>query len=189
MKKLGVGAMPPQGSPTPGAAELTRFRSALITNLDAAAARKNNPGQYVLHRLNRLEYANAVRDLLGVTIDVTDLLPSDGGEFGFDNVATALKTSPLMLERYLTAGLRIARARGRRRRAEPGTATFTDHHGRHAVGARRRAAARDARRILVPYTFPADGEYVFSGQLLKTVAEGLSGVEGHETPAHLRRHG
>jgi len=47
VKKLGVGAMPPQGSPTPGAAELTRFRAALITSLDAAAARKNNPGQYV----------------------------------------------------------------------------------------------------------------------------------------------
>ena len=99
VKKLGVGAMPPQGSPTPGAAELNKFRASLIASLDAAAAKKNNPGEFVLHRLNRLEYQNAVRDLLGVTVDVTELLPSDGGNFGFDNIATALNTSPLLLER------------------------------------------------------------------------------------------
>ena len=52
VKKLGVGAMPPQGSPTPGAAELNKFRASLIASLDAAAARKNNPGEYVIHRLN-----------------------------------------------------------------------------------------------------------------------------------------
>src|SRR6185369_2936182 len=98
VRKLGVGAMPPQNSPTPGAAELNRFRSALITSLDSAALKKNNPGRYVLHRLDRAEYANAVRDLLGVDIDVADLLPSDGGDFGFDNIASALKISPLLLE-------------------------------------------------------------------------------------------
>src|SRR5688572_25761194 len=66
VRKLGVGAMPPQNSPTPGAAELDKFRSALAASLDSAAARKNNPGRYVLHRLNRTEYANSVRDILGV---------------------------------------------------------------------------------------------------------------------------
>src|SRR5262249_60432147 len=59
IRKLGVGAMPPQGSPTPGTEELMKFRSALITSLDSAAAKKNNPGRYVLHRLNRTEYANS----------------------------------------------------------------------------------------------------------------------------------
>ncbi|HEU4690531.1 MAG TPA: DUF1587 domain-containing protein, partial [Vicinamibacterales bacterium] len=121
VKKLGVGAMPPLGAPTPGAAELNRFRSALVTSLDAAAAKKNSPGRYVLHRLNRTEYANAVRDLLGVTVDVADLLPSDGGDFGFDNIATALNTSPLLLERYLSAGLRIAELAVGDAGAEPGT--------------------------------------------------------------------
>ena len=108
VKKLGVGAMPPQGSPTPGVAELTKFNSALMTSLDKAAARKNDPGRYVLHRLNRTEYANAIRDLLDVSLDVTDLLPSDGGDFGFDNIASALKTTPILLEGYLTAALRIS---------------------------------------------------------------------------------
>ena len=183
VKKLGVGAMPPQGAPTPGHAELTKFRSALVASLDTAAARKQSPGRYVLHRLNRTEYANAVRDLLGVTVDVADLLPSDGGDFGFDNIATALTTSPLLLERYLTAGLADRRTGRRRRRRRAWHGDLHDQHGGHAEPARGRAAARArAAALLVRHPFPADGEYVFSGRLLKTVAEGLAGVEGHETP-------
>ena len=182
VKKLGVGAMPPQGSPTPGAAELATFRSSLIANLDTAAARKNSPGKYVLHRLNRTEYANAVRDLVGVTVDVSDMLPSDGGEFGFDNIATALNTSPLLLERYLSAGLKIAELAVGDASAEPGTATFTIStvvtQNQHVEG----LPLGTRGGILVRHPFPADGEYVFSGRLLKTVAEGLAGVEGQETP-------
>ncbi|HEY7441516.1 MAG TPA: DUF1592 domain-containing protein [Vicinamibacterales bacterium] len=182
VKKLGVGAMPPQGAPSPGPVELTRFRSALIASLDTAAAQRNNPGRYVLHRLNRTEYANAVRDLLGVTIDVADLLPSDGGDFGFDNIATALTTSPLLLERYLAAGLRIAELAVGDAGAETGTATYTIStvvtQDQHVEG----LPLGTRGGILVRHAFPADGEYVFSGRLLKTVAEGLAGVEGHETP-------
>ena len=182
VKKLGVGAMPPQGSPTPGHTELGRFRAALITSLDAAAAKKSTPGRYVLHRLNRTEYANAVRDLLGVTVDVADLLPSDGGDFGFDNIATALTTSPLLLERYLSAGLRIAELAVGDAGAEPGTHTYTIStvvsQNQHVDG----LPLGTRGGMLVRHHFVADGEYVFSGRLLKTVAEGLVGVEGHETP-------
>ena len=182
VKKLGVGAMPPLGSPTPGAAELGKFRSSLITGLDAAAAKKNEPGKYVLHRLNRTEYANAVRDLLGVTVDVGDLLPSDSGEFGFDNIATALPTSPLLLERYLTAGLRISELAVGDATSEPGTYTYTIStvvtQTQHVEG----LPLGTRGGMMVRHTFPADGEYVFSGRLLKTVAEGLVGVEGSETP-------
>ena len=182
VKKLGVGAMPPQGAPTPGHAELTKFRSALVASLDTAAAGKQSPGRYVLHRLNRTEYANAVRDLLGVTVDVADLLPSDGGDFGFDNIATALTTSPLLLERYLTAGLRISELAVGDAGAEPGTATYTIStvvtQNQHVDG----LPLGTRGGLLVRHPFPADGEYVFSGRLLKTVAEGLAGVEGHETP-------
>ena len=182
VKKLGVGAMPPQGSPSPGPQELARFRSVLVANLDRAAARTNDPGRYVLHRLNRTEYANAVRDLLGVSVDVADLLPSDGGDFGFDNIATALTTSPLLLERYLTAGLRIAELAVGDTGAEPGTATYTIStvvtQTQHVEG----LPLGTRGGLVVAHHFPADGEYVFSGKLLKTVAEGLVGVEGHETP-------
>ena len=182
VKKLGVGAMPPQGSPTPGAAELNKFRASLIASLDASAAKKNNPGEYVIHRLNRLEYQNAVRDLLGVTIDVTDMLPSDGGDFGFDNIATALNTSPLLLERYLTTALRVAELAVGDSAAEPGAVTFTIPTTVTQWGQVEGLPLGTRGGISVPYQFPADGEYVFSGRLLKTVAEGLVGVEGHETP-------
>jgi len=182
VRKLGVGAMPPQGSATPGAAELIKFRSSLITSLDEAAAKKNNPGRYVLHRLNRTEYANAVRDLLGVDFDVAELLPSDGGDFGFDNIASALKSTPMLLEGYLTAALRISDLAVGDTEVAPGIASFsistvvtqTQHMEGLPLGTR--------GGTLVHYNFPADGEYVFYGRLLRTVAEGYMGVEGQETP-------
>src|SRR5262245_2753479 len=182
VRKLGVGAMPPQGSPTPGIEELTKFRSALITSLDSAATKKNNPGRYVLHRLNRTEYANAVRDLLGVKVDVADLLPSDGGDFGFDNIASALRTSPLLLEGYLTAALKISDLAVGDAEADPGTATYSIStvvtQRQHVEG----LPLGTRGGVLAVHEFPADGEYVFYGRLLRTVAEGYVGVEGHDTP-------
>ena len=182
VRKIGVGAMPPQNSPTPGATQLNAFRSALIANLDSAAAAKNNPGRYVIHRLNRTEYGNAIRDLLGVTVDANDLLPSDGGDFGFDNIASALKTSPLLLERYLTAALHISDIAVGDAEVEPGTQTFSIST---VVTQRQQVEGLPLGTrggTLVRYDFPADGEYVFYGRLLRTVAEGYVGVEGHETP-------
>ena len=182
VRKIGVGAMPPQNSPTPGATQLNTFRSALIANLDSAAAAKNNPGRYVIHRLNRTEYGNAIRDLLGVTVDANDLLPSDGGDFGFDNIASALKTSPLLLERYLTAALHISDIAVGDAEVEPGTQTFSIST---VVTQRQQVEGLPLGTrggTLVHYDFPADGEYVFYGRLLRTVAEGYVGVEGHETP-------
>src|SRR5262249_48222414 len=182
IRKLGVGAMPPQGAASPENAKLTEFRTWLMTALDQAAAERNNPRRYALHRLNPTEYANAIRDLLGVEIDVTDMLPSDGGDFGFDNVASALKTSPLLLERYLTAALYISDLAVGNTEVQPGATTFTigfevtqdQHMPGLPLGTR--------GGTLVHYNFPADAEYVLSGRLLRTVAEGYVGVEGHEKP-------
>jgi mono/diheme cytochrome c family protein len=182
VRKLGVGAMPPRNSPTPGSAQLNAFRSTLIASLGGAAAAKSYPGRYVLHRLNRTEYANAIRDLLDIRIDVSELLPSDGGDFGFDNIATALTTSPLLLERYLTAALRISELAVGDPEAEPGTATFSIStvvsQGQHVEG----LPLGTRGGLLAQYDFPADGDYVFYGRLLRTVAEGYMGVEGQETP-------
>lgn len=183
VRKLGVGAMPPQGSPTPGPAELNKFRATLITSLDSAAAKKNNPGRYVLHRLNRTEYANAVRDLLGVNMNVAELLPSDGGDFGFDNIASALKITPLLLEGYLTAALRISDVTVGDPEVAPGTESYSIStvvsQGQHVDG----LPIGTRGGTIAHHNFPADGEYVFFGRLLRTVAEGYSGVEGFETPA------
>jgi mono/diheme cytochrome c family protein len=182
IRKIGVGAMPPQNSPAPPLADLAKFRNWLVATLDQAAAKKPDAGRYVLHRLNRAEYANAIRDLVGVEIDVNELLPSDGGDFGFDNIAAALTTSPLLLERYLTAALRVSSLAVGDTSVAPGATTFTIGvevtQEQHMEGLP--LGTRGGK--LVNFTFPADGEYVLSGRLLRTVAEGYVGVEGQENP-------
>jgi cytochrome c5 len=182
IRKIGVGAMPPQEARQPPADELKGFRASLIATLDRAAEEADDPGRYVLHRLNRNEYANSVRDLLGVEVDVAELLPSDGGDFGFDNIATALKITPILLEGYLSAALRISDLAIGDAEAEPGTSTYSiptvvtqrEHVEGLPLGTR--------GGVVVDHTFPADGEYVFYGRLLRTVAEGYVGVEGHDRP-------
>ena len=182
VKKLGVGAMPPQGMPSPGDAQLVEFRAWLMETLDRVASQQQNPGHYVLHRLNRTEYANAIRDLVAVEIDVSELLPSDGGDFGFDNIATALPTSPFLLERYLTAAQRIATlAVGDTEMIASGASypislevTQRVHVPGLPLGTR--------GGILVRHIFPADGEYDLGIKLNRTILVAYSGIEGHETP-------
>ena len=110
VRKLRNGLMPPAGSPRPDEATYQRFLTKLQSDLDAAAARKPNPGHAeIVHRLNRIEYRNAIRDLLGVEVDVADLLPADDSSYGFDNIAGVLKMSPALVERYLAAARVISR--------------------------------------------------------------------------------
>ena len=99
LRKMKISAMPPREQPQPSRQERTRFVSALEQTLDAAAMADPYAGTTTIHRLNRAEYTNAIRDLLGVNIDLTEMLPSDGGDFGFDNIADLLRTSPMLLAR------------------------------------------------------------------------------------------
>src|SRR5439155_730463 len=85
VRKLRVGMMPPQGAPQPDAATRQALVSWLTTQLDLAAANHPNPGHPLLHRLNRVEYANAIRDLLSLEVDPGVLLPPDDAAYGFDN--------------------------------------------------------------------------------------------------------
>jgi cytochrome c5 len=182
VRKVGVGAMPPQGMPHPGEARLAEFRTWLTGALDRASNEQRSAGRFVLHRLNRTEYANAIRDLLGLDIDVQELLPSDGGDYGFDNIAAALRTSPLLLDRYLTAALRISALAVGNRDAAPGETVYpislevTQKEYVEGLPLGTRGG------ILVRHVFPADGEYEFSGRLNRTILNGYSGIEGHETP-------
>src|SRR5579871_1463436 len=102
IRKLRVGAMPPQGMPRPDTATLDGVATYLETELDRAYAAKPNPGRTAMHRLNRAEYANAIRDLLALDIDTTALLPPDDESDGFDNIADVLRVSPSLMERYLS---------------------------------------------------------------------------------------
>ena len=180
--KLSIGAMPPRDQPQPDANSRARFVAALTGTLDAAAAAKPYAGATTVHRLNRAEYANAIRDLVGVEADLSELLPSDGGDFGFDNIADVLTTSPLLLERYLTVALRVAdMAIGNPDAALTATSyriPFELTQNKHLEGMP--LGTRGGTKV--NHTFPADGDYVFSGRLVRGVEEGLFGVEGHDRP-------
>jgi len=182
LRKLTIHAMPPRKERQPPPEMVAQFVEGLQGTLDAAAAANPYAGSTTVHRLNRAEYANAVRDVLGVEADLSSLLPSDGGDFGFDNIAEVLTTSPLLLERYLTVALRVAdMAVGNPEAALTATeyrVPFELTQDKHLDGMP--LGTRGGTRAT--HTFPADGEYVFSGRLVRGVEEGLFGVEGHDRP-------
>ena len=182
LRKLSVRAMPPQGMPHPTEAEYAGFTTWLGNSLDRAWAGKSTPGRYVVHRLNRTEYANAIRDLLSLEIDVTERLPSDGANFGFDNIASALGTSPLLLERYLTAAQRISTLAVGDPDVRPGTTEYSISRefsqNLHVEG----LPLGTRGGTIVNHVFPADAEYKLFGRLVRGVEEGYAGVEGNDTP-------
>jgi mono/diheme cytochrome c family protein len=185
LRKLSVRAMPPQGMPHPAEAEYAAFTTWLASSLDRVWATRATPGEYVVHRLNRTEYGNAIRDLLALDINVADLLPSDGGNYGFDNIADSLKTSPLLLERYVTAAQRISALAIGDPQIRPGTTDYSislevSQNG-HIDGLP--LGTRGGTRVR--HIFPADGEYELSAHLYRTVLNGYAGVEGWDTPNQL----
>ena len=99
--KLRTEEMPPIDRPQPATGARHALLAHLVTTLDDAASATPNPGRPAVHRLNRSEYANAVREILGLEIDVQSLLPTDGADFGFDNIADSLNVTPMLLERYI----------------------------------------------------------------------------------------
>ena len=110
VRKLRAGMMPPLGMPRPDPTSYAVLRSWLETELDRSAAAAPNPGRVpALHRLNRAEYRNAIRDVLGLDFDVVTLLPADDLSFGFDNMADALHVSPSLIENYLAAAQKVSR--------------------------------------------------------------------------------
>ena len=108
LRKLRSREMPPAGMPRPDAATYEALVKSIEGERDRVAQLKPNPGRPTLHRLNRIEYGNAIRDLLALDIDVSELLPADDTGYGFDNIGDVLQVSPLLLERYLTAASKIS---------------------------------------------------------------------------------
>jgi hypothetical protein len=182
LRKLSVRAMPPPGMPRPTEAEYAAFTNWLAASLDRAWEGKATQGRYVVHRLNRAEYKNAVRDLLALDIDVSDLLPTDGADFGFDNIATALKTSPLLLEAYVTAAQRVSAMAVGDPQVKPGTTEHLISREFSQNGYIDGLPLGTVGGTVIHHVFPADAEYNLSGRLIRGVAEGYSGVEGNEIP-------
>jgi mono/diheme cytochrome c family protein len=177
IRKLRVGAMPPQGMPRPDKTALDGFASFLETALDRGYTAKPNPGRATMHRLNRTEYANAIRDLLALDIDATALLPPDDESSGFDNIADVLRVSPSLMERYLSASWNISRLAVGNLSIAPSTATYRVRpdlsQDQHIEG----LPLGTRGGILVRHDFPVDGEYIIKVRLWRNTFDLLRGME------------
>jgi mono/diheme cytochrome c family protein len=162
VRKVRTGMMPPSGQPRPARAVLDTFASDLESRLDKAAAANPNPGTLSVHRLNRTEYANAVRDLLDIEVDVTNILPADDSNEGFDNIADALSVSPTLIQGYVSAAMKISRRAVGDRTLTPSQITYTAPSG--LVQDTRFDGLPIGTRggMLIHYTFPLDAEYQFA---------------------------
>ncbi|MBV8906924.1 MAG: DUF1592 domain-containing protein, partial [Acidobacteriia bacterium] len=109
IRKLRGGMMPPPGAARPPVEAVNTLAKYLEDSLDKASAANLNPGSVRIHRLNRAEYANAMRDLFGIEVDAAALLPTDGISEGFDNIAQALKVSPSFLDQYIMAARAVVK--------------------------------------------------------------------------------
>jgi len=183
LRKLAVRAMPPPGARRPEEVEFAAFTGWLSRSLDQAWAGRSTPGRFVVHRLNRAEYRNAVRDLLALDVDVSELLPNDGGDFGFDNIAAALRSSPLLIDGYVTAAQRISTLAVGDPGADPGTTTYSINRDFSQNAYVEGLPLGTRGGIVVRHVFPADGEYRLFGRLVRGIEEGYAGVEGHDTPS------
>ena len=177
VRKVRVGMMPPSGAPRPDNGTRRALVSSLETALDRAAAVKPNPGRPPVHRLNRAEYANAIRDLLALEVDPISLLPPDESGNGFDNIADLLGMSPVLLERYLTAAGTISELAVGDPGAAPGSETFIIRQDasqdRHVEG----LPVGTVGGGLAHVTLPLDAEYVIQAKLFRTNLGAMRGLE------------
>ena len=177
IRKVHGRMMPPQGMPRPDEATIDAFAASLETSIDRVALGKPNPGRSPLHRLNRSEYAAAVRDVLALDIDATSLLPADDEANGFDNIADVLKVSPSLLEQYLTAARTVsALAVGDRKTTPVGVVyrvppdrSQEDHIEGLPLGTR--------GGILIHHNFPVDATYELNVVLLQNIVGYVPGLE------------
>ena len=171
VRKVRSGAMPPAGLPRPDATTFSSWTSNLEGALDRAASANPNPGRPApVHRLNRAEYTNAVRDLLSIQIDGRSFLPADDSGYGFDNIGDVLSVSPGLLERYMLAAAKVARLAVGDPTQRPGTTTYRSSP----------LALQDDRTseqlpfgsrggFAVEHVFPLDGEYAIKISLARSL--------------------
>jgi mono/diheme cytochrome c family protein len=161
IRKVRTGMMPPAGAPRPDRATLDRLAARVETTLDRAAAAAPNPGAPALHRLNRTEYGNAVRDLLDLPIDPTALLPGDDSSEGFDNLASVLSVSPALMQAYVTAAAKISRLAVGDPTISADITTYLAPRGMSQTGHREGLPLGTRGGLLVQHVFPLDAEYEF----------------------------
>jgi len=183
--KLRSRSMPPPGIPRPDNATYDAAAGWLESEIDRAAAAHVNPGHSnSLHRLNRTEYANAVRDLIGVEVDPEVILPPDEQAFGFDTNADALAIEPSLLDRYVAAAAKIAREAV----GDPTIPPAFERYGAIKNNSNEQVYLWQKERlgedfplgsrggIAAKHYFPVDGEYVFKLRLQRTFGSEIRGL-------------
>jgi len=170
LRKVKTGQMPPAGMPRPDAKRTADFGNWLEAALDADAAARPNPGHPGVHRLNRAEYGNAIRDIFALDVEAGSQLPVDDSGYGFDNIGDVLSVSPALLDRYLSVGRKVARLAVGDPGMKPVEEVFEPRHELNrgvapAVPARAEWMSEDlpfnsAGGLSVDYYFPVDAEYV-----------------------------
>src|SRR5688500_12031019 len=180
-RKLRGRQMPPPGGPRPDTKTYDGFAAYLERRLDEAAFATPEPGQASIHRLNRTEYGNAVRDLLALEVNAAEFLPADDEAYGFDNIADVLRASPSLLEQYLSASAKIAALAV----GDPETPAVTAVYRAPsdlAQSAHIEGMPLGTRGgIKIRHNFPLDGEYEFDVFLLRNIVGYMTGLEwAHE---------
>lgn len=178
LRKVSTGQMPPAGRPRPGDADRLKFSRELTQALDQVVNASPDPGRPAVHRLNRTEYVNSIRDLLNLEVDGRALLPPDDSGFGFDNNADVLSMSPALLDRYMAAATKISRL-------ALGDPTVSPVIARYDVPRRLRQEGRMSERLsfgsrggfAVRHAFPLDGEYLFKVRLGRVGEYGINGLD------------
>ncbi len=190
VQKLRTGQMPPTGRPRPDPATGLAFVTSLESSLDAVSRRSPDPGRIPIHRLNRTEYVNAIRDLFALEIDGAAMLPADTPGLGFDNNADVLSVTPGLMARYLTAATKISRMAIGDTAIRPISQVY-----RVAEFARQDSRMSDdlpfATRggLAIRHTFPLDGEYGFKLRLQRNqVGNTIRGMDHqHEIEVRVDR--
>lgn len=164
LRKVSTGQMPPAGLPRPQVSAALAFTKWLELNLDNSAAAHPNPGRPTIHRLNRAEYSNAIRDLLALDIKPGSKLPVDDTGYGFDNIGEVLSLSPMLIERYISVSRMVSRLAVGDVNRKPEVNEFESP--RPGRGARTERVSDDlpfdsAGGISIQYPFPVDAVYVF----------------------------
>jgi hypothetical protein len=177
IRKVRAGMMPPPGMPQPDPGSRKALVGWLETSLDKAARTSPDPGRPLVHRLNRAEYANAIRDLLTLDVDAASLLPPDDSSSGFDNNADVLGVSPVLLESYLTAAERVSALALGDPSTPPAGELFRvrqdQSQDRHVPG----LPLGTVGGLLIERTLPLDGEYQFQVRLFRTNLGTMRGLE------------
>jgi mono/diheme cytochrome c family protein len=177
-RKLRGRQMPPTGGPRPDDETVMGLVAYLEQNLDAAAdTGAPNPGPASIHRLNRTEYGNAVRDLLAVDIDAAEFLPADDEGYGFDNIADILRVSPSLLEQYLGASAKLAALAVGDPDVPPLTTVYRAPSDLSQQGHVEGLPLGTRGGVKFRHNFPLDAEYDFNVFLLRNIVGYMTGLE------------